>query len=163
MYPSIAVHNADRVADFALLEAVADWCDRYTPLVGLDAPDGLMLDVSGCAHLFGGEVAMRDDLITRLAHLGLQARTGLADTPGSAWAVARYGEVRLAPPGAQRDTLRSLPLAALRIVPETIAALAQAGLKSIADVIDRPRAPLAARFGQNLLRRLDQALGCEEE
>jgi protein ImuB len=163
MYPSIAVHNADRVADSALLEAVADWCDRYTPLVGLDAPDGLMLDVSGCAHLFGGEVAMRDDLITRLAHLGLQARTGLADTPGSAWAVARYGEVRLAPPGAQRDTLRSLPLAALRIDPETIAALAQAGLKSIADVIDRPRAPLAARFGQNLLWRLDQALGCEEE
>jgi protein ImuB len=99
----------------------------------------------------------------RLMRQGLQARTGLADTPGCAWAVARYGERRLVPPGAQRAAMRPLPLAALRIDPETVTALAQAGLKSIADIIDRPRAPLAARFGQGLLRRLDQALGCEDE
>ena len=58
MHPAIAVAQADERADFALLEAVADWCDRYTPLVGLDPPDGLLLDVTGCAHLFGGETAL---------------------------------------------------------------------------------------------------------
>jgi protein ImuB len=163
MYPSIAVHDADRMADLALLEAIADYCDRYTPLIGLDPPDGLMLDVSGCAHLFGGEAAIRDDVIMRLARQGLQARAGLADTPGCAWAVARYGETRLVPPGVECDALRPLPLAALRIDPETIVALTQAGLKSIADIADRPRAPLAARFGQSLLQRLDQALGREDE
>jgi protein ImuB len=163
MYPSIVVHNADRAADLALLEAIADWCDRYTPLVGLDPPDGLMLDVGGCAHLFGGEAALKDDVVTRLARQGLQACAGLADTPGCAWAMARYGETWMVPPGATRNTLRPLPLAALRIDPETIATLAQAGLKSIADIADRPRAPLAARFGQSLLQRLDQALGHEDE
>jgi protein ImuB len=112
MHPSLDVHDADHAADSALLEAVADWCDRYTPLIGLDPPDGLMLDVSGCAHLFGGESAMGSDVIARLARQGLQAQAGLADTPGSAWAVARYGDVQLVPPNGQHDALRPLPLAA---------------------------------------------------
>lgn len=163
MYPSLVVHDADLHADFALLEAVADWCDRYTPLVGLDPPDGLMLDVSGCAHLSGGERALGRDLITRLASQGLRACIGLADTPGCAWAVARYGDTRLVPPGAMRDALLPLPLAALRLDRDTVAALAQAGLKTIADVIDRPRAPLAARYGVDFLRKLDCALGSEDE
>ena len=71
----------------ALLEAVADWCDRYTPLVGLDPPDGLMLDISGCAHLFGGEAALGRDIVRRLAAQGFHARVAIADTVGcaSAW------------------------------------------------------------------------------
>ena len=163
IYPSIEVHNSDSAADFALLEAIADWCDRYTPLIGLDPPDGLMMDVSGCSHLFGDESKMRRDVVMRLAQQGFQARAGLADTPGGAWAVARYGDTPLVPPGGHRDTLRPLPLAALRISNETVVALAQAGLKRVADVISRPRAPLAARYGEEFLRRLDQALGREEE
>lgn len=163
MYPSLWVENADPQADRALLEAVADWCERYTPLVGLDAPDGLLLDISGCAHLFGGERALGDDILSRLARQGLRAQIGLADTAGCAWAAARYGEMRLVPKGAMRDALLPLPLAALRLDTGIIAALAQAGLKRIVDVIDRPRAPLAARFGQDFLRRLDQALGYEDE
>jgi protein ImuB len=163
MHPGLDVHNADHAADAALLEAVADWCDRYTPLVGLDAPDGLMLDVGGCAHLFGGEAAMRRDVMARLARQGLHARAGLADTPGCAWAAARFGDVPLVLPNGQHDALPPLPLAALRIDRTTVSALAQAGLKRIADVIARPRPPLAARFGQGFLRRLDQALGREDE
>ena len=77
-------------ADFALLEAIADWCDRYTPLVGLDPPDGLPLDISGCAHLFGGEAALARDLMRRLGSAGLQARVAVAGTVGCAWAVARF-------------------------------------------------------------------------
>lgn len=163
MHPALWVEDADPQADRVLLEAVADWCDRYTPLVGLDAPDGLFLDVSGCAHLFGGERAIGDDMTRRLARQGLSAQIGLADTVGCAWAAARYGETRLVPKNSARDSLLALPLAALRLDGKILSALAQAGLKRIADVIDRPRAPLAARFGEGFLRRLDQALGHEDE
>lgn len=163
MYPSLRVEEADPRADFALLEAVADWCDRYTPLVGLDPPDGLFLDIGGCAHLFGGERALREDMRARLAQQGLRAAIGIADTAGCAWAVARCGETPLAPKGATRDTMLPLPLAALRLDGDTVSALAQAGLACVADVVDRPRAPLAARFGAEFLRRLDRALGREDE
>lgn len=163
MYPSIKIENGNPQADSALLDNIADWCDRYTPLAGLDPPDGLLLDVSGCAHLFGGERAMGRDLLTRLSQQGLQARIGFADSPGCAWAVARYGATLLVPERMAREVLLPLPLAALRLDSETVSALAQVGLKCIADVIDRPRAPLAARFGEKFLRRLDQALGREDE
>jgi protein ImuB len=203
MYPALSAADADPYADARLLEAVADWCDRYTPLVGLDAPDGLLLDITGCAHLFGGEAALCRDLVERLSWQGLQATVAVADTVGCAWAVARYGNSPVIPgrsplasePGIQNQAhrlqpdsgsradarvrndrllrivprnetlaaLTSLPLAALRIDAETIAGLAQAGLKRIADVLDRPRAPLAARFGQMFIRRIDQALGHEDE
>lgn len=163
MYPSIKTHPADYAADLSLLEAIADWCDRYTPLIGIESRDGLILDVSGCAHLFGGEREMGRDLIARLARQGFKASVGLADTAGCAWAVARYGEVRLVSPGEARNALLPLPLAALRLGNEAIAALAQAGLKCIADVIEQPRSPLAARYGTDFLRRLDQALGHERE
>src|SRR5436190_15294761 len=93
MYPRLPVVEADLEADRRLLENIADWCDRYTPLVGLDAPDGLLLDVAGCAHLFSGEAALARDLITRLAQQGLRARVTIADTVGCAWGVARYGKL----------------------------------------------------------------------
>jgi protein ImuB len=199
MYPTITVAEADPEADRNLLEAIADWCDRYTPLVGLDPPDGLMFDITGCAHLFGGEAALSRDIIRRLAAQGLHARVAVADTVGCAWAVARYAEylppsesaagvaIRgdatgfppplrgrggeeadrvcgpIVPTNATRDTLLPLPLAALRIAPDIVADLAQVGLKRIADVIDRPRAPLAARFGVDFVRRLDQAVGRDDE
>jgi protein ImuB len=224
MYPALPVAEADWEADRHLLEAIADWCDRYTPLVGLDPPDGLVLDVTGCAHLFGGEAAMARDLVARLARQGFAARAAIADTVGGAWGVARYGdfecqqhpptslrhpEVRTPAkaggaskgdgPGASRESRAAsfearlrrapqddgtgptanvvliiprreteaaalpLPIAALRIDAEIVAELAALGLKCVADLATRPRAPLAARFGEMLLRRLDQALGRDDE
>jgi protein ImuB len=163
MYPAIAVAEANPAADRRLLEAIADWCDRYTPLIGLDPPDGLMFDITGCAHLFGGEVILCRDLVRRLASQGLRARVAVADTVGCAWAVGRYGTVAIVPSEETRTILLPLPLAALRIAPDVAADLAQVGLKRIADVIDRPRAPLAARFGEDFVRRLDQAMGCVDE
>src|ERR1041384_3871340 len=124
MHPSIAVAQADERADLALLEAVADWCDRYTPLVGLDAPDGLLLDVTGCAHLFGGETALARDLVRRLGAQGLQARAAVAGTVGCAWAVARFREGEIVRSG-ERDAIAPLPLAALRLDTDTVTALAQ--------------------------------------
>jgi protein ImuB len=163
MHPAIAVADADPPADRRTLDAVADWCDRYTPLVGLDPPDGLVLDVSGCAHLFGGEAALCADITPRLANQGFRARVAVADTVGCAWAVARYGTASVVASQETREALTLLPVAALRIDPDLAATLAQTGLKRIADVIDRPRAPLAARFGEHFVRRIDQALGREDE
>ncbi len=163
MYPAILVSHADDTADLHLLEAISDWLARYTPLVGLNAPDGVMLDISGCAHLFGGEEAMRKDIVRRLHAQGFSARTAVAGTPGAAWGLARYGDKRIIADSELRETLTALPLAALRLDPDKIDALARVGLKKIADITDRPRAPLAARFGAMLLRRLDQALGLVEE
>ncbi|MCW5684643.1 MAG: DNA polymerase Y family protein [Pseudolabrys sp.] len=162
-YTSLQVAQAEPEADRALLVAVADWCDRYTPLVGLDAPDGLLLDITGCAHLFGGERAMARDMILRLARQGLQARIGIAGTVGCAWAMARHDKGGIVRAGDETATLAPLPPLALRIDPEIARLLAQTGLRRIADLATRPRAPLAARYGQELLRRLDQALGIEDE
>jgi protein ImuB len=167
-HPAIEAAEANPEADRRLLEAIADWCDRYTPLVALDAPSGVMLDVTGCAHLFGGEAALGRDIVARLAAQGFHARAAVADTPGCAWAVARHGvfkerNVFIVPPSTMREALAPLPLAALRLDPDTVAALADVGLKRIADVLDLPRAALAARFGEAFLRRLDQALGREDE
>jgi protein ImuB len=163
MYPSLAAADADPNGDRNALEAIADWCDRYTPLVGLDEPDGLVLDITGCAHLFGGEAALCRDLAQRLVAQGLHVRLAVADSTGCAWGVARYGTPGLVPPGATRETIAPLPLAALRLAPETVVALAQSGLKRVADVLALPRAPLAARFGTDFIRRIDQALGIDEE
>jgi protein ImuB len=163
MYPTIAVVDADPRADADLLVSVADWCDRYTPLVGLDPPDGLVLDITGCAHLFGGEVALARDMVRRLDAGGLAVRIAIADTVGCAWALAHHGGASIVPLGGMREALLSLPPAALRLEAGVAEALAQAGLKRIADLIDLPRAALAARFGVALMRRLDQALGREDE
>src|SRR3954465_2904560 len=136
MYPKLAVADADEQADFVLLEATADWCDRYTPLVGFDPPEGLMLDISGCAHLFGGEKALANDLVRRLTAQGLQARVAVADTVGGAWGVTRYGDQTIIASGETLHTIAPLSLAALRLSSETIEALSQVGLKRIADVLD---------------------------
>jgi protein ImuB len=168
MYPTLTVADADPDADRGLLEAIADWCDRYTPLIGLDPPDGLTLDITGCAHLFGGEAAFCGDIVQRLGLQGFAARAAIADTVGCAWAVARFSpppslSFAIVPPSGVREALLPLRLAALRIAPDIQAALGQAGFKCIAEVIDRPRAPLAARFGEEFIRRIDQAVGRDDE
>jgi protein ImuB len=163
MFPALVVAAGDAAADRRLLDAVADWCDRYTPLIGLDAPDGLMLDITGCAHLFGGELALCRDLLARLAAQHLHARAAIADTAGCAWGVAHHGDASLVPPRQMRAALAPLPAAALRLAPETVEALAEVGLERIGALLDLPRAPLAARFGDILVRRIDQALGRLDE
>lgn len=147
------------------LKALTLWCERYTPFAAVDPPDGIMLDITGCAHLFGGEEAMLAGLADRMHGFALQARIASADTPGAAFAMARFGKasVEVVPPGAQKDMLASLPVAALRIEPRIADQLHKLGLKTIGQFYDMPRSPMAARFGESLLRRLDQALGREDE
>jgi protein ImuB len=163
MHPALTAMPEDQAADARLLDALADWCQRYTPLLAADPPDGILLDIGGCAHLFGGEEKLRDDLLARMTGFGFTARAAIAASIGAASAAARFGEAAITPTDDERDLLAPLPLAALRLSSDTVAALARVGLKRIGDILDLPRAPLAARFGAELLRMLDRALGREYE
>jgi protein ImuB len=163
MHPNLTALPEDPAADARLLAALADWCQRYTPLVAIDPPDGILLDVGGCVHLFGGEGRLRDEILARLADFGFSARASIAATIGAASAAARFSAAAIVTTGRERDLLAPLPLAALRLPPATTALLDRLGLKCIGDILDLPRAPLAARFGADLLRQLDRALGHEDE
>ena len=163
MHPNIEAVAEDTGADADLLESIADWCLRYTPLAACDAPDGLLLDISGCAHLYGGEHGLIADLSKRLENAGFAYSLAIAGTIGAAWAAAHYGEPANYARGQERALLVPLPLSALRLAPAAVADLARVGLKRIGDIIDLPRAPLTARFGPEVLRQLDRALGDEHE
>jgi protein ImuB len=165
MFPGLEIIEADPGADRRLLESLADWCDRFTPLVALDGADGLFLDISGCAHLFGGEDAMLAEIVRRLVQQGFDTRAALASTPGMAWAGARYcrGPDRNVAAGREEVALAPMPLAALRLEEKTRTGLESVGLRHVGALIGAPRAPLARRFGGSLVTRLDQALGVLDE
>jgi protein ImuB len=163
MQPSIEIVEADPEADRRLLEGLADWCDRYTPLVALDGADGLFLDITGCSHLFGGEEALVADMLRRFSEQGFDARAAVAATAGAAWAVARFRGSAVVPDGAEAGWLTPLPPAALRLDAVICTALDSVGLRTIDAVLAAPRAPLARRFGKALMLRLDQALGWIDE
>lgn len=163
MHPDIDVAEEDRAADKSLLEAIADWCDRYTPLVALSGSDGLFLNITGCTHLFGGEQALLDDVLLRLFQMGFKVQGAISGSPGLSWAACRFGMSGVISNDAAEEFLRSLPVASLRIEEEAIAALNKLGLTRVGDLLSVPRAPLARRFGKQVLLRLDQALGHEEE
>jgi len=147
-----------------LLQSFAAWCLRYTPVAAIDLPDGLILDISGCAHLWGGEENYLKDIVQKLNGYGYRVRTAIADTIGAAWAVARYGRtVQIIPSGQQKEALTGLPPAALRLDTAIIDRLKKLGLYTIRRFIDMPRSALRRRFGAALLSRLDQALGLEHE
>ena len=162
-YPDLAVVAEHPADDRRLLDGIADWCQCYTPLLAVDAPDGLVLDIAGCAHLHGGEESLLADLLARMAGFGFAARAAIASTIGAAFAVARFGPAGIVAPGDERNALASLPIAALRLPEETVTALRRVGLKRIGDILDLPRAPLAARFGDDVLSQLARAIGTVRE
>ncbi len=148
--PELVAIPHDPKGDAALLEWLAEGCDRYTPMVALDPPSGLILDISGCTHLFtNGEAGLVADLSERLTRQGLTSRIACASTPDAAVALAEYGAL----------DVRTLPVSALRLPDDAHIALRRAGLHAISDLADRPRAPLAARFGQAAPLLLARLLG----
>jgi protein ImuB len=160
LVPQLRVAAADPQADIAALGALADWCaELFTPWAAVDAPDGVMLDITGCGHLFGGEAGLVRDLTARLARGAISLRVAVADTPGAAWALARYGKGGIAPPRQMEEAIISLPAAGLRLPAETVARLDKLGLARIGQILALPRASLAKRFGATLVSRLEQALG----
>jgi protein ImuB len=163
MHPALQAIPENQPADARVLDFIADWCQRYTPLVACNAPDTIFLDITGCTHLFGGEEKVCRDLRSRMQSFGFAARIAIASSIGAAWAAAHFATIEITSKGEERALLAPLPLAGLRLSEETLAALARVGLKCVGDVFDLPRAPLAARFGTHLLRQLDRALGQEAE
>ena len=178
----LATARADAAADRRGLERLALWCNRFTPWCAVDGggdddgnngggDGGLLLDITGCAHLFGGEAALMDEIAARLAGLGIENRLGLADTPGAAWALARFGpaengspEARIAAPGETHTAITGLPVEGLRLAAGDAHLLRRLGLVTIGAVDGLPRASLARRFpsrerGSAVLARLDRALG----
>lgn len=164
LVPSLEVVNDSPGKAGKLLKAIGEWCIRYTPIIAVHPPDGLLLDVSGCTHLWGGEKEYLREILTRLKSKGYYVRGAIADTIGAAWAVARFGKVTpLVAPGDQANALLSLPPAALRLEPAIVLRLQKLGLRTIGSFIAMQRSALRRRFGNELLLRLDQALGHEEE
>jgi protein ImuB len=204
MCPTLITAPENPAEDAAFLRALRRWAGKFSPWVAEEAPDALVIDLTGCAHLFGGEDGLMAQVEEDCADLGLSLRASIADTRGAAWALARYAGAgsaqtrsgdairqeahatrsraarrfsrqpnvtaqqsgpagMIAAPGQTRQALAALPLPALRIAPEAVEALGRLGLRRVEDIMGMPRAALARRFGAEVLRRLDQALGVDPE
>lgn len=169
LHPGLAAAPADPAAEAELLRIMAAWSRRWTPLVALDGEDGLMLDVTGCAHLFGGEEALLGTAEQAFQAQGFTVLGALAGSPALAAALARHlrepagGGCILGAAAqwsaAERRMVAQLPVAALRPGASVEAGLTAAGLRRLGDLALRPRAPLTARFGARLLQTLDEILG----
>ncbi|MFB0491855.1 protein ImuB [Methylobacterium sp. OAE515] len=165
----LQVYPADPAADRDSLLRLCRWASAYAPLVApfgpAEAADGLYIDVAGASHLRGGEANLVADLAARLARGNIPARIALADTPGAAFALARHGVADriVVPPGDAAEALRDLPVEALRLDPDMAAGLRRLGLRRVGALDALPRGPLARRFGETLLLRLDQALARRPE
>ncbi len=165
LVPDLTVVEARAEEDRAALRRLAGWCLRYAPLAAAAPPDGVWIDVTGSTHLHGGETRLLRDLVSRLLAQGFTARAAVADTPGAAHAVARFGgsPVMVVPPEGQRAALARLPPAALRLPPETLNGLRLMGIEDIDALAAMPLAPLVRRFGALVATRLDQAFGTAAE
>ncbi len=182
--PELIAIAADPAGDAALVERLARWAGRWSPLVEIDGPDGpstelgtgLRLDVTGVAHLFGDEAALVEDVRARFAAMGLTVRVAVAPTAGAAWALARFGpspsprSASLSRPLPQGERglatlLAPLPVAALRLSPQATRTLERLGLKTIGALAGVPRRALARRFREvdNPIDALDRALGRKPE
>ena len=173
LLPSLTTQPLQPDADARALHGLAEWCQRYTPWTSTDGETSLWLDITGAAHLLGGEDNLLADLANRLTHLGFENRLGLADTPGTAWAVARFATAGKSglynvPAGDMERALQDLPIQALRLEDNCLHLLKRFGFKTIGELCKLPRSALKGRFpsediGQAVLRRLDQALGRTSE
>lgn len=164
--PGLQIHDADIKGDFEGLERLALWAlQRYAPIVAPDPPDGLVIDTTGADHLYGGEAAMLQDIVDRVTRSGVEARAAVADTWGTAHAFARHAArpTFIVPVGECAKAIGPLPVSALRLPPDMGMGLHVLGFDRIADLMQQPRGPLALRFGSELGRRLDQAVGRQAE
>lgn len=141
------------------LQELVEWCDRYSPLTAADGSDGIILDITGCTHLFGGEDKLFLDLRRNLLRLGIQSKSAVADAWSIAWALARYSKASIVYGERAASALAPLPVEALRLPDEITFTLRRLGLSTISDVRKIPHSSLTVRFGPALPRRLDQISG----
>lgn len=162
LFDDLTILDADPVADGIALEKLAIWAMRlYSPMVSADPPDGLILDITGADHLYGGEDGLVSDVVKRLADVHLTANAALTDTWGASHALARFGgkPIQIIDRGQTAKSIHRLPIQSLRLSSDTIEDLMVLGLDTVGELAARPRAPLAKSFGLRLVRRIDQAFG----
>jgi protein ImuB len=157
--PQLQIFDADEAADAKALNAIAEWCDRFTPLVALDSRHGLFLDITGCVHLFGGEAAMMRLVCDVLTALGFAVSAAIAGTSVCARTITRHFHGRIVRAGEEADAVKPLPVSALGADDAITTGLRRAGLKTIGDVASRARHEITARFGTGFTTLLEQALG----
>jgi protein ImuB len=165
-FPGLATAPAEPAEDAAALRRLAEWCVRYSPWTAPDGTDGVRIEITGSAHLWGGETALATDLATRFDRRHINGRIAIADTLGAAWATARFTKDKdpvILPPGDCRTALAPLPVEALRLDPVTTQGLRRVGLKRVGDLAAMPRDALTSRFGEMVTRRMDQAQGDRPE
>jgi protein ImuB len=164
LVPDVVVEDNVEGTEQLLLKDLGEWCIRFSPIVAIDEPDGLLMDITGCCHLWQGEAPYLRELLTRLKKKGYQVRGAIADTIGAAWAVARYGkEKAIIANGEHYHAVLNLPPAALRLESNLVQRLHKLGMYRIENFIDIPRSVLRRRFGEVLLLRIAQAMGKTEE
>jgi protein ImuB len=159
LVPKLHVWEATPNDDEGALRELARWAIGYSPVVAMDPPNGLWIDIAGVAHLFGGEERLLEDLVSRLTRQGINARAAVADAPGAAWAVARFRTGGVIPVGRSVGAVATLNVAALRLPATTLAAMSKLGIDRIGQLAAMPRAPMVRRFGRDAALRLDQAMG----
>jgi len=157
--PDIEVFDADMAADAQALAHIADWCDRFTPLVAFDPPYGLFLDISGCAHLFGGEDKMLALVCDSLERQGVTVNAAIAGTSACARTLTRAVRGRIVSEGQEAAAVEPLPVFALGADDAITRGLRRAGLKIIGDVASREPREIAARFGKTFTDLLQEVLG----
>lgn len=146
------------------LKSLCEWCTRFSPIVATDPPDGILLEASGCSHLWGGDTLYVREITRRLEKMGYGVSVALADTAGAAWALARYSKSdKVVPVGLHTEALLPLPPEALRLEPEICYRLHQLGLHQIRQFINISRSSLRKRFGATIILQLDLAQGAQME
>ena len=159
---ALDVAEADETADNKLLDQIAEWCDRFTPFVAIDAPHGLFLDITGAAHLFGGERGLMDRVQKDITRQGFALRLAIAGTCVAARALAHYASGTIVPPGEEESAMAPLPVISICPDDDIARIFRRAGLKTVGQVAGRQRGELTARFGAGFVTNLDRALGHEE-
>jgi protein ImuB len=163
MIPSLRVQDDKPDLSDKLLKRLAEWCIRFTPVVAVDPPDGLILDVTGCSHLWGGDIPYLQTIITKLYTRGYHVYASMADTIGTAWGITRFDTRMVIERSQHIDALMHLPPQALRLEPEVVERLHKLGLHQVKQFIRMPRPSLRRRFGNHFMMRLAQALGQQDE
>lgn len=162
--PSLLHFDEKHTLTTQLLQRIAEWCIRFTPIAAAQPPDGIVLDASGCTHLWGGDEDYVVDITNRIDAKGYTVKAAVADTIGAAWATSRFGQGKaVVECGRQAEALLSMPPAALRLEAAVLQKLSKLGLRQVKDFISMPRSALRRRFGPLIIQRIDQALGEEEE
>lgn len=162
--PGLEVFKWEENSEQELLKALGEWCIRFSPVVTIDLPDGLIIDTTGCTHLWGGEELYLQDIVQKFSRMGYQVRVAIAGTIGTAWGMARFSHSTfIVPPQQEKTALLSLPPAALRLEAPVLEKLSRLGMHRIDTFINMPGSALRRRFGNHFLQRLHQALGIAPE